>query len=190
MTSTPLHPSRARRPLLEASLLVLALSIVAVTTLAAAGLGPRLTDLPQRWTDDRGEALSLVDLRGHRVIATMAYANCHKICPATITRLERLQRALDARGEHVEFLVFGYDPANESPADWHRYRARAGLERANWHFLSGSRGDTARLARQLGFAFWKYDDHVMHDARVVVFNDDGTLSATLSPDSGDWLAAL
>lgn len=190
MTHANVSQPRAPYPAWTGLLMLAALLLATAGTLAAAGLGPRLVDLPQQWTDDRGVLVALDKLHGRRVVLTMAYANCHKICPATIRHLQRLERALSARGDSAEFVVIGYDPANESPADWRRYRERTGLSGAHWHFLSGSRDDTARVARQLGFSFWKYDDHVMHDARVVVFNDEGTLSAALGPEQGDWLAAL
>jgi cytochrome oxidase Cu insertion factor (SCO1/SenC/PrrC family) len=150
----------------------------------------RLDALPQQWLDDRGKDLSLANLVGHRVILTMAYASCHKFCPTTLARLGRLQRSLDARGEQAEFVIVGYDPDTDGPATWHQYRVSRRLERGNWHFLTGSTDTTAQLARQLGFEFWKYDEHVMHDIRVVVFDAHGVLTGTIGANTRDWSAAL
>jgi cytochrome oxidase Cu insertion factor (SCO1/SenC/PrrC family) len=164
-----------------------------LVTSAAAGApasAARLEQLPQQWRDDDGKAAAFADWAGHRIVLTMAYVECRKFCPTTLANLQRLQRQLDARGETADFVVVGYDPLADSPAAWHRYRARHGLQRANWHFLSGSRDDTERLARQLGFGFWKYDDHVVHDSRVVVFDAHGALKAEAGPGTTDWLAVL
>jgi protein SCO1/2 len=152
--------------------------------------GVRLGQLPQAWHDERGRGVALAGLGPHRVVLTMAYAGCRRICPSTMLALARLQHLLDGRGERADFVIIGYSPEAEDAATWRSYRARHRLDRDNWHFLSGSRDDTERLARQLGFEYWKYDEHVMHDSRVVVFDDEGRLTAVLDPTKPDWPAAL
>ena len=152
--------------------------------------GVRLAVLPQSWLADSGRPISLTGLSGQRVVLTMAYANCHRICPTTIESLKRLQTALDAKGEHVEFVIVGYDPENEDAATWRHYRSSHHLGRSNWHFITGSVADTAQLARQLHFELWKYDEHVMHDSRVLVFDINGLLARELGPETNDWSSAL
>jgi cytochrome oxidase Cu insertion factor (SCO1/SenC/PrrC family) len=165
-----------------------ALGVLAVSPALAAGTA--LTQLPQSWREDDGRTVELHSLAGHRVILTMAYASCHVICPSTIEQLKRMQQRLDARGEQADFVVIGYDPRNDDPATWHQYRSNRHLDRANWHFLSGSRDDTERLARQLHFEFWKYDEHVMHGARALVFDVRGEVESELGPENRDWAGAL
>ena len=164
--------------------------LVATATTAAAAAAVGLTQLPQRWTEDDGRALALASLAGRRVVMTMAYAGCRVTCPQTIQQFERMQGRLDARGEHADFLIIGYDPENERPADWRAYRASRHLDRPNWHFVSGSRDDTERLARQLGFEFWKYDEHVMHGMRALVFDAHGQVERELGPEVKDWAKVL
>ena len=161
-----------------------------VTAASAVAAGARLEQLPQSWRDDDGRTLELRALGGRRVILTMAYAGCHRFCPLTLARLERMQQALDGRGEQAEFVVIGYDPETEKAADWHAYRASRHLERGNWHFHLGSRQDTEVLARQLGFDFWKYDEHVMHGMRALIFDERGAVQAVLGPETNDWVRAL
>jgi len=148
----------------------------------------RLDQLPQQWLDEQGQALALTALAGHRVILSMAYTQCHHSCPATLARMLHMQAQLDARGEQASFLIIGYDPEQDSPASWRQYRANRRLERSNWHFLTGSRENVRELARQLGFEFWIYDDHILHDPQIVVFNSTGMLSDTLTSATRDWLA--
>ena len=150
----------------------------------------RLESLPQQWRDDDGRELRLSALIGRRVVLTMAYASCHKICPMTIDALRSMQRSLDAKHEDAVVLVVGYDPLNDDATVWHAYRKQRHLSRANWHFLSGSPADTERLARALGFDFWKYDEHVMHDARVVVFAADGGMQSAIGSDTAAWPSAI
>ena len=104
----------------------------------------------------------------------------------TMTRLAQVQRDLDARGMSAEFIVVSYDPSNDDAAAWRRYRASHRLLRDNWHFLSGTPADTERLARALGFEFWRDGEHVMHDFRIVALAGDGTWRGAIDSAHGDW----
>jgi protein SCO1 len=161
-------------------------ALLLIAGICSAEAGVRLDLLPQSWRDDQGRELKLSDLRGHRVILTMAYASCHYICPMTVDGLQRMQQALDVRGEHATIIVVGYDPKNDKPSDWHQYRLRHRLDRDSWHFLSGSAEATEVLARQLGFGFWKYDEHVMHESRVIIFDANGALQTALDSRTAHW----
>jgi protein SCO1/2 len=180
--------SRPQR--MAAALLVCLCGVAAIARGAGLDGGVRLGLLPQYWQDDSGKVISLAELSGQRVVLTMAYANCHRICPMTIERLKRMQSTFDARGERAEFVIVGYDPENEDFATWRQYRRSHRLQRLNWHFVTGSVTDTARLARQLRFERWKYDEHVMHDSRVLSFDPHGLLEREVGADSGDWSGAL
>lgn len=172
---------------------VVRLALIICGLPACAGLapaGPALDQLPMRWHDERDHAVTLAEFGGHRVLLTMAYANCHRICPVIIDELKRFQDVLDARGEVMDFVIVGYDPEHEDQTTWRQYRTRNHLPRANWHFISGTRDDTERLARQLGFDYWMYDAHVMHGSRVVLFDARGALVAVADPAKRDWAAML
>jgi cytochrome oxidase Cu insertion factor (SCO1/SenC/PrrC family) len=145
-----------------------------------------LDRLPPSWRDDHGRMLELSALHGQRIFLTMAYTSCHRICPMTIARLTELQHELDARGLSAEFLVVSYDPGNDDSGAWRRYRASHHLLRDNWHFLSGTPADTERLARVLGFEFWRDGEHVMHDYRIVALDGDGLQSGFIDSAHGDW----
>ena len=176
---------------LHSKLLGLVLGMALLPGLAGLSAGgPRLGELPQSWRDDAGLPVALSAHLGRPVVLTMAYASCHRICPATIGALKKLQAELDARGTRADFVIVGYDPAHDDAASWRRYRALHHLDRANWSFLGGSREDTERLARALGFEFWNYDEHVMHDSRVVLFDASGRLVAAADPARPGWAAAF
>jgi len=171
---------------------VMALSSVLVS--CALLLGPPIRDtraaalsllerLPQRWLDDQGLHTNLSEFRGRRVYFTMAYATCRRVCPITMERLQQFQKEIDASGQRAEFVIVGYDPTLDDPPAWHQYRRSRGLLRDNWHFLSGSVESTEQLAHQLGFRYWKYDRHVMHDYRVVLVDERGELAAEYTPQT-------
>jgi cytochrome oxidase Cu insertion factor (SCO1/SenC/PrrC family) len=141
----------------------------------AAAATARLDELPATWRDDRGQPFDLRSLQGQIVVLTMAYASCHRVCPLTMDRLRKLQRDFDERGTRAAFVIVGYDPEADDPAAWRQYRQTRHLTRENWHFLVGSRAAVVQTARQLGFEFWQYDQHVMHDSRIIYFNEQGVL---------------
>jgi len=135
----------------------------------------QLDQLPANWLDDSGQTFRLGSLRGHLLVLTMAYASCHRVCPLTMERLQKLQRDFDSSGTEAQFVIVGYDPGADDTATWRQYRRTRHLTRGNWHFLVGSRAAVEQTARQLGFQFWRYDQHVMHDSRIVYFNEAGAL---------------
>ena len=102
----------------------------------------------------------------------------------------RMQASADERGEVIDFVVVGYDPHNDNAEVWHRYRLERRLTRANWHFLTGSPEATRRLAQQLGFPFWQYEEHVMHESRAVLFDARGIQQAALEAPLSHWANAL
>jgi len=153
---------------------------------AAAIAGTQLGQLPQQWRDDQDRPLSLGDLHGHRVFLSMAYTSCHRTCPMTMNQLQQVQRLLDQHGEQATIVVVGLDPQNDDPAMWRHYRAVRKLDRTNWYFLTGTLQQTRQLAHELGFEFWTYDTHVMHDSRIVIFDSRGLLSAIVNPATADW----
>jgi cytochrome oxidase Cu insertion factor (SCO1/SenC/PrrC family) len=154
--------------------------------MAPAAGNVSLNRLPPSWRDDHGGTLELGSLQGQRIFVTMAYTSCHRICPMTMARLDDLQRELDARGLSAEFLVVSYDPSNDDSGAWHRYRISHRLLRDNWHFLSGTAADTERLARVLGFEFWRDGEHVMHDFRIVALGGDGAQRGFIDSAHRDW----
>lgn len=148
--------------------------------------GALLSRLPPSWRDDNGEILSFSSLLGQPIFITMAYTSCHRTCPTTISRLTEIQRDLDIRGIPAQFLIVSYDPSNDNPAAWRRYRAGHGLVRSNWHFLSGTSRDTERLAGLLGFDYWRDGEHVMHDLRIVALGGDGAWRGVVDSAHTDW----
>lgn len=133
-----------------------------------------------RWTDDRGREVRLSEFAGHRTVVTMAYSNCRRTCSFTLKKLVALQAEADRSGQPIEIVVVSLDPTLDDAASWREYRLRHHLDRANWHFLTGSESATRDLARWIGLGeYWKYDDHVMHDFGMVLIDTAGRVEKRL-----------
>lgn len=140
------------------------------------------------FTDDRGRMVSLRDWSGRPAIVTMEYANCRFICSITLQRLKDVQAAADRAKRHFEFIVLSLDPKNDTPEAWTRYRKTRELDRENWHFLTASVSDTPGLARQLGVRYWLYDEHIMHDFRLLRLNEEGQIVKVMDTYDADLSA--
>lgn len=130
-------------------------------------------DLPYQFTDDKEQPFQFASWRGGTNIVTFAYAECRKVCAETLHVLERLQADADSAQTSVNFFVVSYDPINDTPQVWETYRAQHNLTRANWHFLTGSVESVHALAARLDFKYWLYDEHVMHDFRILLLDAGG-----------------
>jgi len=149
---------------------VFALTALLCSATASAQLFSQFGDA--RWIDSDGAMRTLAQYRGHPIVMTMSYTACRKTCSASMLVLRKMQEILARRGRDVSFVVVSYDPSHDSPQQWRHYRDARHLP-PTWHFLSGPEADTRRLAEFLELKYWVYDEHVMHDFRIVVFDADG-----------------
>jgi cytochrome oxidase Cu insertion factor (SCO1/SenC/PrrC family) len=129
--------------------------------------------------DDRARPRRLAEWQGRPVIIALAYGACRKICSTTLRTLEVLHDAAQRKALAMEFVVVSIDPAQDTPQAWADYRKLRGLVDTNWTFLCGSAQATHTLAHARGVRYWSYDDHIVHDYKVVRLAGDGSIAASL-----------
>jgi cytochrome oxidase Cu insertion factor (SCO1/SenC/PrrC family) len=151
-----------------------------------------LYDQPGDWLDDHRQTLRLANWRGHMVMFTMALSTCRQVCSYALHRLEQLQNSAQRAGIAIDVVVASYDPTADRPETWSAYRRQHHLERSDWHFLIGSAADTEHLATALAFPSWLYDEHRIHDLKILLINSDGDVTRTLvwSNHNEDFFAGL
>ena len=154
--------------------LLLALPLLGMPAVAQANPGLDSPIGRIAWTPNQGAGpVTFAGLLGKPLVVTMSYTACRRTCSTTMLVLREMQDILDRKGRESNFAVVTYDPERDSPAEWTHYRKSRGLDRANWHFLTGTPQDTRKLARFLDLEFWNYGKHVMHDFRIVLFDAKG-----------------
>jgi protein SCO1/2 len=158
-----------------------ALALAFMLAAGAAAAPGSAYPLGLEFVDDHGATRALSEWRGRPLVIAMAYGACRSICSTTLRTLEAAQALADRKGIALAFVVVSIDPAEDTPQAWSDYRKARHLERANWTFLSGSKIATRTLARFLGVRFWSYDEHVMHDFKILRLDADGAIETTL-----DW----
>jgi protein SCO1/2 len=158
--------------------------VAALVLLAASGL-PRhaaaasLYDEPLVFIDDSGARVALSSFRGRRVVLSMFYTQCTSLCPVTLSKLSEIQKAATARAQPIEIVLVSYDSHADGPRRLARFRKAERLS-PQWSLLSGSPEATERLAAQIGLGrYLDLGDHVFHDYRIVLLNEDGVVTKAL-----------
>lgn len=147
--------------------------------------------LPQGpWLDDAGRPAAIQALNGAPMVLTLAYGACRRVCSSTLRAMKQVQAHADRQQRNLQFVVVGLDPALDTPADWAAFRRDNGLNRGNWHFLSGSVDSTRLLASRLQVRYWRYGEHTLHDYLVVLVAPSGQVLKSLRRADEDPLALL
>lgn len=102
-------------------------------------------------TNQRGEGVSSRTLRGRISIAHFFFTRCAGVCPKTQPNLARVLKKFpdDAR---VQVLSHSVKPEDDSVAQLVAYAAEHHVSDQRWNFLTGSRGEIERLAKDSYFA--------------------------------------
>jgi protein SCO1 len=171
-------------PRVVAALVVVCVSALAATVLAARGGGGsepetarnryagavmpeglRAPDFTLR--DQDGEAISMRALRGRPVLVTFLYTTCDDSCPG---QAQTVRGALDELGHDVPAIAVAVDPPRDTPE-----RARAFLleQRAlgRIDFVLGSRAELRPLWK--GFAIQPQSTRHEHQARFTLVDKRG-----------------
>jgi cytochrome oxidase Cu insertion factor (SCO1/SenC/PrrC family) len=141
--------------------------------ISSAGQRPAsLFVFPWAWTDDQGKAFTFSQLQGSPFVVTTIYTSCTRTCPRTIEKLRSVYGAFRRRGVAAEFVVVTLDPGADSPERLREFKDSRKLPSA-WHLLRGERRNTLALAGVLGIHVIDMEPHLVHDARIVVFDGSG-----------------
>jgi len=144
-----------------------------------AAPSPSLFTIADPWIDEYDQTVRLSQWRGRPTVMAMEYSACRFICSLYWRRLLEVQQEADRRGQAIEFVILSIDPEHDTPGSWRAYRQARGLQRSNWHFLTGSRPMTTRAAALLGVRWWYDEDHLMHDFRIVRLDATGAPAVSL-----------
>jgi protein SCO1/2 len=144
---------------------------------------------PWVWTDELGSSVTFADWRGQPLVVTAMFTSCRATCPRTMKKLRDLQTAMTSQGRSAQFLLVTLDPTNDTPARLRAFKESQELPAA-WHFLSGTPEETQELADVLDIHLLAADSHLIHDGRIVMFDEQGMPTRSFSGYSLDDEAPL
>jgi protein SCO1/2 len=131
-----------------------------------------LFEHPWVWTDEQGERVAFSRWRGEPVLVTAIYTQCQATCPRTIGKLRKLDAALRREGRAPQFILVTLDPRDDTPERLRRFKLSEGFPES-WHLLTGGVPETRGLADLLDIHVLNADSHIMHDARIIIFDAQG-----------------
>lgn len=117
--------------------------------------------------NQRGEVIRRESLQGDYVVMNFIFTRCAipKMCPASMTRMARLQREVREAGvDNVRFVTLSFDPDYDTPGILRAYAEQKGLDGANYDLLTGDTQAVKNLLKQFG---------------ILVYPEDGTLNHTM-----------
>lgn len=84
-------------------------------------------------------------------VANFIFTTCGSICPTMTKNLKIVNDSLKNHSNLI-YLSYSVTPWLDSPFVLKNYKKNQGIENKNWHFLTGSKNDIYKLARQSYFA--------------------------------------
>jgi protein SCO1/2 len=133
-------------------------------------------------TDQRGQPLSMADLKGKSVLLFFGYTRCPDVCPLTLGKLQRALQTAGARPDQARVVMVTVDPSHDTPAALATY-----LQPFGPSFLgaTGSASEVARLAAAYGVQADPEANgaHNMHTAAIFGIDRDGRLRVLMRPES-------
>ncbi len=90
-------------------------------------------------------------IEGKIHIANFIFTSCGSICPTMTRNLKIVSDSLN-NDTNLVFLSYTVTPWIDTPTILKKYKEHNEIKNKNWHFLTGSKGDIYKLARQSYFA--------------------------------------
>ncbi|MFD1030651.1 SCO family protein [Metaplanococcus flavidus] len=133
-------------------------------------------------SDQRGEEVSLEDLKGSPWLATFVFTNCTTVCPPMTFNMVAIQEELEAQGiEDYKIVAFSVDPVTDKPEVLADYLDKFNVpDPSKWHLLTGySQDDIATYAKDNFKAFVKDDpasNQVVHGTSFYLVDGTGNIA--------------
>jgi protein SCO1/2 len=158
---------------------------------APPSTGPRnsLFSHDWTWTDEKGQSVTFARWAGTPLVVTAIFTQCKATCPRTIAKLLEVYHRFRAQGREAQFLIVTLEPANDTPAVLQHFKTESGLPES-WHLLTGSVSDTRDLRDLLGIHVIDEGPHLLHDGRILVFDEMGVATHSYGGYSLDEEASL
>lgn len=124
------------------------------------------------------EPVSLRDFRGQVVMLYFGYTYCPDVCPATMSELGKMQKALGKKGEDVQVIMVSIDPERDTPAQLQKYVHHF---HPSFIGLTGAESELLAATTPLGIYYQRQEGSVEsgylfdHTASVVAIDKKGYL---------------
>lgn len=97
-----------------------------------------------------GAPIRRADLTGKVHVATFIYTRCANVCPAMVTQLSRVQKAIS--GKDATIVAFSVTPQNDTPQTLAAFGSERHIDALKWKLVTGDPEQIYALARDSYFA--------------------------------------
>lgn len=138
--------------------------------------------------DEKNELFNLKKMLGKKVLVSMAYTSCQGTCPMIVSRMQKLEKKLNAKNIFPEVVIITYDPEFDTPAHMtDYYREKMGIKNTNWHFLVGTESDSRMSSLLLGIKYSRNAETkvVIHDNKIILLDEEGKIKSRVESFQDD-----
>lgn len=153
-------------------------------------------NLPAKWTNQDGEEIELIDLRGDVVVMVMIYTTCRAACPRLVADMRNIHKNVPAKNnKNVKYVLVSIDPEVDTPELLKEFSIENQMDDTDqWTFLRGTESDTREFAAVLAVSYKQISPiDFSHSNIISVFDQDGVLAHQkegLGVDSKETIAAI
>jgi protein SCO1/2 len=133
-------------------------------------------------TDQNRRRVALSQFSGKLVLINFIYTRCAlpNFCLRISNNFGVLQRRFQPRmGKDLIFLTVTFDPVHDTPEALARYAGIWHADPQNWHFLTGSTSDIARVCASFGVDFFPDEGLMDHSLHTAIIDPAGKLVVNL-----------
>ncbi|MBY0245178.1 MAG: SCO family protein [Sphingobacteriaceae bacterium] len=132
--------------------------------------------------------ISQKEIEGKIHVASFIFTSCGSICPTMTSNLKTVSDKFE-KNTDIVLLSYSVTPWIDKPNVLKKFKNKYEISNKNWHFLTGSKADIYRLARQSYFAeedigFTKDSTEFLHTEHIILVDKTkrirGVYNGTLS----------
>lgn len=165
-------------------LLILSISILILAGCGSSGKFAAQTNWEiQDFTfeNQRGESVSLDDLKGTVWLATFIFTNCETVCPPMTFNMSDIQKMLEEKGiEDYKIVEFSVDPEVDTPEKLQEYIGNYDvIDESKWELLTGYTQEEISKFAEKSFKTLVKDDpnsnQVIHGVSFYLVDQNGVV---------------
>ncbi len=135
-------------------------------------------NLPSKWTNQNGQNIEMVDLRGKVLVMVMIYTSCKSACPRLVADMRNIESRLPEEiKKNVQLVLVSIDPKVDTPKRLKAFAIENKMEGNQWSFLRSTEENTREFAAVLAVNYKKISPmDFSHSNIISVFNAEGELA--------------
>ena len=134
-------------------------------------------NLTSTWTNQNGENLQFVDLKGEVLVTVMIYTSCKAACPRLVADMRNIEDRLSKKTkENIKMVLVSIDPNTDTPERLKEFAKENVMDKEPWLFLRSSEDNTREFAAVVAVNYKKISPiDFSHSNIISVFNDQGEM---------------